>query len=41
MSEHSDPLGTCRGCMFAIVIELVAATLCLTCVALLRALGCC
>jgi len=36
-----DPLGACRGCMFAIVIELAAAVLCLACVALLRALGCC
>ena len=36
-----DPLATCRGCMFAIVIELVAAALCLACVALLWALGCC
>jgi hypothetical protein len=40
MSE-SDPLAACRGCMFAIVIELVATALCLACVALLRALGCC
>ena len=40
MSE-SDPLAACRGCMFAIAIEFVAATLCLACVVLLRALGCC
>ena len=41
MVEQSDPLGACRGCMFALVFEILAGALCLACVALLRVLGGC
>jgi len=38
---ESDPLGACRGCMFALAIEILAGALCLACVALLWILGGC
>jgi len=38
---ESNPLGACRGCMFALAIEFVAAAFILGLIAILRVLGCC
>ena len=40
-TSEANPLGACRGCMFALAIEVLAGALCLACVALLRVLGGC
>lgn len=39
MSEYSDPLGTCRGCMFALVFEVALAAFILSVIAILWTLG--
>ena len=40
-TSEANPLGACRGCMFALAFEVLAGALCLACFALWRALACC